>query len=239
MGGPASADLAITGRTLATILERANADSTEARAARMSDDPRAMANPAFAVEVRSAGGVATGLGNAGPYTLVVDRPTGRGSRPGVQRRPAAVPRGCGMRLQRPLPRGEGAGISLTRVRVTVTVTSAGDPPAHDEIVYRVEIEGDASARGSEAAGPRASTNRGDPQLAAGTGAGHARRRAIGPGVRRPRAERAVAARPLVPPFAGDASPLGVLLDREVDLRRHHGHDDIVELLEDVDSEQSL
>jgi hypothetical protein len=37
----------------------------------MSD---AMTNPAFAVEVRSSGGDATGLGNAGPYTLVVDRP---------------------------------------------------------------------------------------------------------------------------------------------------------------------
>lgn len=40
----------------------------------------AMANPAFAVEVRSAGGEATGLGNAGPYTLVVDRPSGAGGR---------------------------------------------------------------------------------------------------------------------------------------------------------------
>ncbi|MGZ4171623.1 MAG: OsmC family protein [Solirubrobacteraceae bacterium] len=105
-----------------------------------------MANPAFEVEVRTAGGDATGLGNAGPYTLVVDRPDGAGGRSlgfnGGQLLYLAVA-GC---VSNDLYReAQAAGISLTRVRVIVTGDFSGDPPVSDEIVYRVEIEGDAPA----------------------------------------------------------------------------------------------
>jgi putative redox protein len=105
-----------------------------------------MANPAFEVEVRSAGGDATGLGNAGPYTLVVDRPDGAGGRGlgfnGGQLLYLAVA-GC---VSNDLYReARAAGISLTSARVVVEGDFGGDPPVSEEIVYRVEIDGDASA----------------------------------------------------------------------------------------------
>jgi len=105
-----------------------------------------MANPAFEVEVRSAGGDATGLGNAGPYTLVVDRPEGAGGRSlgfnGGQLLYLAVA-GC---VSNDLYReAAAAGIRLTSVRVIAAGDFSGDPPVSDEIVYRVEIEGDAPA----------------------------------------------------------------------------------------------
>lgn len=104
-----------------------------------------MTNPAFAVEVRSAGGEATGLGNAGPYTLVVDRPEGAGGRGlgfnGGQLLYLAVA-GC---VSNDLYReAQALGIGVTRVRVTVDGDFSGDPPVSEEIVYAVEIEGDAS-----------------------------------------------------------------------------------------------
>lgn len=109
-----------------------------------------MTNPAFEVEVRTAGGAATGLGNAGPYTLVVDRPDGAGGRGlgfnGGQLLYLAVA-GC---VSNDLYReAQAAGISLTGVRVIVTGDFSGDPPVSDEIVYRVEIEGDAPAQDLE------------------------------------------------------------------------------------------
>jgi organic hydroperoxide reductase OsmC/OhrA len=81
---------------------------------------RAMANPAFEVEVRSSGGDATGLGNAGLHTLVVDRPSGAGGRGlgfnGGQLLYLAVA-GC---VSNDLYReAHAVGIELTRVRVTV------------------------------------------------------------------------------------------------------------------------
>ena len=104
-----------------------------------------MSNPAFAVEVRSAGGDATGLGNAGPYTLVVDRPDGAGGRGlgfnGGQLLYLAVA-GC---VSNDLYReAQALGIGVTRVRVTVGGDFSGDPPVSEEIAYAVEIEGDAS-----------------------------------------------------------------------------------------------
>lgn len=104
----------------------------------------AMTNPAFEAEVRSAGGDATGLGNAGPYTLVVDRPSGAGGRGlgfnGGQLLYLAVA-GC---VSNDLYREAHAlGIDLTRVRVMVEGDFRGDPPVSEEIAYRVEIEGDA------------------------------------------------------------------------------------------------
>jgi uncharacterized OsmC-like protein len=105
----------------------------------------AMSNPTFEAEVRSAGGDATGLGNAGPYTLVVDRPSGAGGRGlgfnGGQLLYLAVA-GC---VSNDLYREAHAlGIGLTRVRVTVEGDFAGDPPVSEEIAYRVEVEGNAS-----------------------------------------------------------------------------------------------
>jgi uncharacterized OsmC-like protein len=109
-----------------------------------------MANPAFEVEVRSGGGDATGVGNAGPYTLVVDRPDGAGGRGlgfnGGQLLYLAVA-GC---VSNDLYReAAAAGIGLTRVRVIVDGDFSGDPPVSDEIAYRVEIEGDAPAEEPE------------------------------------------------------------------------------------------
>jgi uncharacterized OsmC-like protein len=103
-----------------------------------------MSNPGFAVEVRSAGGEATGVGNAGPYTLVVDRPDGAGGRGlgfnGGQLLYLAVA-GC---VSNDLYREARAmGIALTSVRVVVEGDFSGDPPVSEEIVYRVEIDGDA------------------------------------------------------------------------------------------------
>jgi uncharacterized OsmC-like protein len=105
-----------------------------------------MADPAFEVEIRSVGGDATGLGNAGPYTLVVDRPDGAGGRGlgfnGGQLLYLAVA-GC---VSNDLHReAQAAGIRLTSVRVVVGGDFSGDPPVSDEIVYRVEIEGDGPA----------------------------------------------------------------------------------------------
>lgn len=110
----------------------------------------AMTNPGFTVEVRTAGGDATGLGNAGPYTLVVDRPDGAGGRGlgfnGGQLLYLAVA-GC---VSNDLYREARArGIGLTSVRVVVEGDFSGDPPVSDEIVYRVEIDGDAAAEDLE------------------------------------------------------------------------------------------
>src|SRR5579862_1356204 len=65
-------------------------------------------------------GAPTAVGSAGPYTLVVDRPTEAG--------------------------GGGAvaeGISLSHVRVTVRGDFSGAPAVSETITYDVEIEGDA------------------------------------------------------------------------------------------------
>jgi putative redox protein len=98
----------------------------------------------FEVEVRSAGGDATALGNAGSYTLVVDRPADAGGRGlgfnGGELLYLAVG-GC---VSNDLYREARArGISLTEVKIIVHGDFAGDPAVSEEISYEVALAGDA------------------------------------------------------------------------------------------------
>lgn len=96
------------------------------------------------VEVRNVAGEPAAIGNAGPHTLVVDRPADAGGRGvgfnGGQLLYLAVA-GC---VSNDLFReARAAGIALSRVRVTVRGDFAGDPAVSTGIEYDVEVEGDA------------------------------------------------------------------------------------------------
>jgi uncharacterized OsmC-like protein len=98
----------------------------------------------FEVEVRNVAGEATAVGNAGPYTLVLDRPADGGGRGlgfnGGQLLYLAVA-GC---VSNDLFReARAAGIALSRVRVVVRGDFAGDPPVSSAVEYDVELSGDA------------------------------------------------------------------------------------------------
>jgi uncharacterized OsmC-like protein len=98
----------------------------------------------FEVEVRTLAGSPTGIGSAGPYTLVVDRPAEAGGGGlgfnGGQLLYLAVA-GC---VSNDLFReAAAAGIALSRVRVSVHGDFTGDPAVSTSIDYDVEIEGDA------------------------------------------------------------------------------------------------
>ena len=98
----------------------------------------------FEVEVRTIDGAPTGIGSAGPYTLVVDRPAGAGGGGlgfnGGQLLYLAVA-GC---VSNDLFReAAAAGIALRRVRVSVHGDFTGDPPVSTAVDYDVEIEGNA------------------------------------------------------------------------------------------------
>lgn len=98
----------------------------------------------FEVHTRSLQGESTALGSAGPFTLVVDRPTGAGGGGlgfnGGQLLYLAVA-GC---VSNDLFReAHAAGITLHRVNVTVRGDFTGDPAVSTDISYDVEIEGDA------------------------------------------------------------------------------------------------
>ena len=100
----------------------------------------------FEVEVRNVAGEPTAVGNAGPYTLVLDRPADGGGRGlgfnGGQLLYLAVA-GC---VSNDLFReARSAGIALNRVRVVVRGDFAGDPPVSTAIEYDVELSGDAPA----------------------------------------------------------------------------------------------
>jgi len=97
------------------------------------------------VEVRNVAGEPAAIGNAGPHTLVVDRPADDGGRGvgfnGGQLLYLAVA-GC---VSNDLFReARAVGIALSRVRVTVRGDFAGDPAVSTGIEYDVEVEGDAS-----------------------------------------------------------------------------------------------
>ena len=99
----------------------------------------------FEVEIRNVAGEATAIGNAGPHTLVVDRPNEGGGRGlgfnGGQLLYLAVA-GC---VSNDLFREARAeGIHLESVRVVVRGDFAGEPMVSDEITYEVELSGDAS-----------------------------------------------------------------------------------------------
>ena len=99
---------------------------------------------AFRVEVHSVDAGPTALGWAGPYTIVVDRPTSGGGRGlgfnGGQLLNLAVA-GC---ISNDLFR-EAAKRDITLSRVVVTADSdySGDPAVSTAIEYTVEVDGDA------------------------------------------------------------------------------------------------
>jgi uncharacterized OsmC-like protein len=96
------------------------------------------------VETRNVDGQVTSLGSAGQFTLVVDRPTeggggGLGFRGGQLLYLAVA--GC---ISNDLFREAlTAGIELESVRVKVGGDFVGEPLVSDEILYEVELKGDA------------------------------------------------------------------------------------------------
>lgn len=100
----------------------------------------------FKVATVTVRGMPTAIGSAGPFTLVVDRPTDAGGGGvgfnGGQLLYLAVA-GC---ISNDLFREALAeGIALSHVRVTVRGDFSGEPAVSDEIGYDVEIEGDATS----------------------------------------------------------------------------------------------
>lgn len=98
------------------------------------------------VEVRNVAGEPAAIGNAGPYTVVVDRPAGGGGRGvglnGGQLLYLAVA-GC---LSNDLFREAAAdGIDLRRVRVVVRGDFGGEPAVSAPIEYDLELSGGAPA----------------------------------------------------------------------------------------------
>ena len=105
----------------------------------------------FEVEVRNVAGEPTGVGNAGPHTLVVDRPVEGGGRGigfnGGELLYLAIA-GC---ISNDLFReARTEGISLDRVRIRVRGDFVGDPAVSTEIDYEVELHGAASRERLEA-----------------------------------------------------------------------------------------
>lgn len=106
---------------------------------------RSSRSVSFDVEFRNVHGGAAAIGSAGPYTLVVDRPTGGDGEGlgfnGGQLLYLAVG-GC---VSNDLFReADARGIKLTQVRVRVVGGFAGEPMVSEAISYDVEIAGDAS-----------------------------------------------------------------------------------------------
>jgi putative redox protein len=98
------------------------------------------------VETRTVAGRVTAVGSAGPYTLVVDRPSDAGGGGlgfnGGQLLYLAVA-GC---ISNDLFReARSRGIELTSVRVLVRGDFIGDPQVSSPIEYTVEIAGKSSA----------------------------------------------------------------------------------------------
>lgn len=98
----------------------------------------------FEVDFRNIGGEAAAIGSAGPYTLVVDRPADAGGRGlgfnGGQLLYLAIG-GC---VSNDLFREASArGIRLMSVRVVVRGDFSGEPAVSEDVVYDVEVAGDA------------------------------------------------------------------------------------------------
>lgn len=100
---------------------------------------------AYDVETVSLDGIATAIGSAGAFTLVVDRPAeagggGKGFNGGQLLNLAVA--GC---ISNDLFREAAKrGIALRRVAVRVSSDYAGDPAVSSAIEYEVEVDGDAS-----------------------------------------------------------------------------------------------
>lgn len=100
----------------------------------------------FEVEVRNVAGEPAAIGNAGPHTVVVDRPEEGGGRGvgfnGAQLLYLAIA-GC---VSNDLFReARAAGLELDRVRIRVVGDFSGDPLISDDVEYHVEVAGDAPA----------------------------------------------------------------------------------------------
>ena len=99
----------------------------------------------YAVSTLSVDCGTTALGSAGPFTLVVDRPTeagggGQGFNGGQLLNLAVA--GC---ISNDLFREAArSGITLHRVRVSAVSDYVGDPAMSTPIEYEVEVRGDAS-----------------------------------------------------------------------------------------------
>lgn len=99
----------------------------------------------FEVEVRNVAGEPAAIGNAGPHTLVVDRPSDGGGRGlgfnGGELLYLAIA-GC---VSNDLFReARSLGIRIDRVRVLVRGDFTGDPAVSTDVAYDVELEGDAT-----------------------------------------------------------------------------------------------
>ncbi len=98
----------------------------------------------YEVETVIVDGGSTALGNAGAFTLVVDRPAAAGGRGlgfnGGQLLNLAVAACMSNDLFREATR---EGLTIRRVRVTVASVYEGDPAVSSPIEYDVELEGDA------------------------------------------------------------------------------------------------
>jgi putative redox protein len=120
--------------------------------AEINDSPHSMtsdsvphrADTTFEVEVRNVAGEPAAVGNAGPHTLVVDRPAHGGGRGlgfnGGELLYLAIA-GC---VSNDLFReARVENIELERVRIVVHGDFRGDPPVSSDVVYDVEVTGDA------------------------------------------------------------------------------------------------
>jgi uncharacterized OsmC-like protein len=101
----------------------------------------------FEVEIRNVSGEPAAIGNAGPHTVVMDRPVDGGGRGvgfnGGQLLYLAIA-GC---ISNDLFReARAAGIRLQDVRVVVRGDFSGEPAVSTPIEYNVELSGDASAQ---------------------------------------------------------------------------------------------
>lgn len=99
----------------------------------------------FEVEVRNVAGEPAAIGNAGPHTVVVDRPTDGGGRGlgfnGGELLYLAIA-GC---VSNDLFReARVLGIPIDRVLLLVGGDFSGDPAVSTDVVYDVELEGDAT-----------------------------------------------------------------------------------------------
>jgi putative redox protein len=96
------------------------------------------------VEIRNVDGQVTALGSAGPFTLVVDRPTdGGGGGLGFNGGQLLYPAVAGCFSNDLFRDARAAGIDLSRVRVKVSGDFVGDPAVSEEIRYEVEVAGNA------------------------------------------------------------------------------------------------
>jgi putative redox protein len=100
----------------------------------------------FEVEIRNVAGHPAAIGNAGPHTVVVDRPADGGGRGlgfnGGQLLYLAIA-GC---ISNDLFReARREGLALEHVRVVVRGDFTGDPAVSTEVVYDVEVTGQAPA----------------------------------------------------------------------------------------------